>query len=87
MVLNHIAAILLFSGPLFYVGLVMVIFPASIARLPGSVVGGLRKFVNGLGGLPSPERLVEPEQADVSRKAQRVVRFTGLALLLSGIVI
>ena len=87
MVLNHVAAILLFSGPLFYVGLVMVIFPASIARLPVSVILGLRKVVDGLGGLSSPERLVEPEQADVSRKAQRVVRFTGLALLLFGIVV
>jgi hypothetical protein len=87
MVLNHIAAILLFSGPLFYIGLAMVIFPASIARLPESVVLGLRKFVNGFGGLPSPQRLVEPEQTDVSRTVRRAVRFAGLALLLFGIVV
>ena len=42
---NHIAAILVFSGPLFYIGLLMVIFPASIARFPESVVFGLRNFV------------------------------------------
>src|ERR1039457_1079657 len=34
MVLNHIAAIFFFSGPLFYIGLVMVVDPAGIAALP-----------------------------------------------------
>lgn len=87
MVLNHAAAILLFSGPLFYIGLLMVIFPAAIARLPESFVLGWRTLVAGLGRLPSPHGLSEPEQAEVSRRIRAAVRVTGLALLLFGIVI
>ena len=32
MAARHLAAILLFSGPIFYVGLLMAIHPASFAR-------------------------------------------------------
>lgn len=86
MVLNHVAAILIFSGPLFYVGLLMVIFPASIARLPESLFRVFRNLVQNFSRVSSQE-IVEPEQAHVSRTVRRVVRFTGLALLLFGIVI
>ena len=34
MVLDHIAAILVFSGPLFYIGLWMALDPAGIAWVP-----------------------------------------------------
>ena len=87
MVLNHIAAIFLFSGPLFYVGLFMVIFPETIARLPESVVLGLRNFMAGLRGVRSPERLIQPEQADVSPRVRTTLRLAGLALLIFGIII
>jgi hypothetical protein len=87
MVLNHIAAILVFSGPLFYIGLLMVIFPASIARFPESVIFGLRNFVTSFGGVPSPEGLDKPKRPDISRKVRRALRVGGVALLLLGIVI
>jgi len=36
MVLNHLAAILFFSGPLFWLGIVMAAVPGDVARLiPG----------------------------------------------------
>lgn len=34
MVLNHLAALFFFSGPLFYIGLALAAFPSTIARLP-----------------------------------------------------
>jgi hypothetical protein len=33
MVLNHLAAILFFSGPLFWIGLLLAIAPGDVARL------------------------------------------------------
>jgi hypothetical protein len=50
MVLNHIAAIFFFSGPLFYIGLVMVVDPAGIAVLPELFGHALRKLRRALGG-------------------------------------
>jgi hypothetical protein len=38
MVLNHLAAIFFFSGPFFYIGLVLAAFPSTIAWLPELIV-------------------------------------------------
>jgi hypothetical protein len=65
MVLNHIAAILLFSGPLFYIGLVMVVDPAGIAALPELFAHALRTFRRALGGQPA-QKMAELEQAGTS---------------------
>lgn len=71
MIVKHLAAILLFSGPLFYVGLWMAVAPAGCARLPRLLIRLLR---NG--------RFIGPEHADISRRLQTAVRFAGIALLL-----
>ena len=86
MVLNHIAAILLFSGPLLYVGLWMLIDPAGFARLPESVVRVFRNVVQGLVGPPS-EGIVKPDDADVSRRIRVGFRCVGVALVLIAIVV
>ena len=85
MLLNHIAAILLFSGPLFYMGLWMVIDPAGVAGLAELLVRVLRKVVQTLGGVRS-ERIVEPEYAEISRRLRTRLRCAGVALLLFAIV-
>ena len=85
MVLNHIAAILLFSGPLFYIGLLMAVDPAGIPTICQWLVRVFRHFLQRLDGLPS--EIVEPEDTDVSRRVRRVFRFAGLALLLIAIVV
>jgi hypothetical protein len=84
MVLDHIAAILLFSGPFFWVGLWMLIDPAGFARLPELVVRVSRNLVHTLGGLPSEEI---DEQAAISRRLRTGLRLAGVALLLFAIVV
>jgi hypothetical protein len=83
--LNHIAAILVFSGPLFYIGLLMAVDPAGIPTLAQWLLRVFRHFVHRLRGLSA--ELVEPEYPDLSRKAKRVVRITGVALLVFAIVV
>jgi hypothetical protein len=82
--LNHIAAILVFSGPLFYIGLLMAVDPAGIPTLALWVRRVCRHFVQRLRGFPS--EIAEPEY-DISRKVRRVLRFTGVALLVFAIVV
>jgi hypothetical protein len=85
MVLNHIAAIFFFSGPLFYIGLVMVVDPAGIAALPelfGHALRDLRRVVR----RPRHEQVVQLEQPAVSRKARRALRLAGLALVVCGLL-
>lgn len=84
MLLNHIAAILLFSGPLFYIGLLMAVDPAGIPTLSQWLLRVLRHFVQRLRGFPS--EVVEPEYTDVSRRVRRAFRFAGVALLVIAIV-
>ena len=83
MVLNHIAAIFFFSGPLFYIGLVMVVDPAGIAE-PELFAHALRNFRRALGGQPA-QKLVELEQAGTSHRLRRTVRLAGLALVVCGL--
>jgi hypothetical protein len=84
MVRNHLAAILLFSGPLFYVGLWMVIDPAGVAWLPELLVRVSRNVVRTLSGVPS-EEIVEP--AAVSCRLRIGLRLAGVGLLLFAIVV
>lgn len=84
MLLNHIAAILLFSGPLFYIGLLMAVDPAGIPTLSQWLLRVFRHFVQRLRGFPS--EIVEPAYPDISRKVRKVFRFTGVALLVIAIV-
>jgi hypothetical protein len=86
MVLEHIAAIFFFSGPLFFVGLLMAIDPAGIPTLSQWLLRVFRHFVQRLGGRPS-EEIVEPVYSDISRRVRRVLRLAGVALLVFAIVI
>jgi hypothetical protein len=85
MILDHLAAILLFSGPLFYIGLWMVVDPAGIARLPELLVRVFRNLIQTSGGVIS-EEIRESENAAISRRVRTVLRFAGVALLLIAIV-
>jgi hypothetical protein len=86
MVLNHIAAIFLFSGPVFYIGLLMAIDPAGIAGFFRWMLRFFRVLMERLGGLPS-EAIVESENAEISRRLRTGLRVAGMALLVFGIVI
>jgi hypothetical protein len=83
MVLDHLAAILLFSGPLFYIGLWMVVDPAGIARLLELLVRVLTNLTSG--GLRSGE-IRESENSAISRPVRTALRFAGVALLLIAVV-
>ena len=84
--LNHIAAVLFFSGPFFYIGLFMAVDPVGTARVSGWLVRVFRNLVRRLRGVPS-QGIVESGHADVSRRLRRGLRFTGVALLLLAVVI
>ena len=86
MVLNHIAAIFFFSGPLFYIGLLMVVDPAGIAALPELFGDALLNFQRALRGFPAKERLVEPKETNASCKWRRTLRLAGLALVVCGLL-
>ena len=86
MVLDHIAAVLVFSGPLFYIGLWMALDPAGVAWVPELIVRVFRNAVNGSGG-PASEEIVEPEQTAISHRLRRALRFVGVALLLLAIAV
>ena len=82
MVWNHLAAILYFSGPLFYIGLWMLVDPAGITRIPEWVVRGLAPRMRA-GNDSWRESAV---QADAF-KMRTAVRVAGLAVLLLAIAI
>jgi uncharacterized ion transporter superfamily protein YfcC len=86
MLLSHVAGILLFSGPVFYIGLWMVLDPAGIAWLPEFGVRVFRNLVRSLGGRPA-EEIAESEQTAISRRVRTHLRLTGVALLLIAIVV
>ena len=86
MVLDHIAAVLVFSGPLFYIGLWMALDPAGVAWVPELIVRVFRNAVKGSGG-PASEDIVEPEQTAISHRLRRALRFAGVALLVFAIVV
>jgi len=65
MVLEHLAAILLFSGPFFWVGLWMAIDPAGIAMIPAWFVRMSQNVVRKFGGLTTQET-AEPKYDGIS---------------------
>ncbi len=75
MVLDHLAAIFLFSGPLFYLGLFMAVDPAGIPIL----TQWFRRLLT--------REMVDGRHPEVSPRLRRAVRLTGVALLLLAIVI
>ena len=83
MVLNHLAAILLFSGPVFYIGLWMAVDPASAAKFPELLFRFSRRLIRNLAGAPDP--VSKPKPAEISPKVRTALRFVGLALLLFAI--
>ena len=83
--MNHIAAILVFSGPLFYIGLLMAVDPEGIPMLAQWLLRVFRPFVQRLRGVPF--EIVEPEYTDISRRVRRIMRFAGVALVVFAIVI
>jgi hypothetical protein len=83
MVLNHIAAVLLFSGPVLWIGLWMVVDPAGIVELVGWPVQLFRDVVSGT----ASEGSFEVKHVTISRRLRRAVRFAGVALLLFAIAI
>jgi hypothetical protein len=83
MVLNHIAAIFLFSGPLFYIGLLAAVDPAGIAALLELLARALRTLRCAL-GLPA-QKADGPGQPHGSRQIRKIVRLAGLALLFCGL--
>jgi len=86
MVLNHLAAILLFSGPLFYIGLWMALDPAGTARLFAWTVRVFRNLGHRWIGTGSPG-WVESEHPDMSRELRIGLRLVGLTLLAFAIVV
>ena len=80
MILEHVAAILFFSGPLFYIGLWLVLDPGGVASVPQSAVEAFRGVVRGLAGIPGPA--AQPDKTELPRRARTVLRVAGMALLL-----
>jgi hypothetical protein len=85
MVLRHLAAVFIFSGPLFYIGLLMAVDPAGIPTISQWLLRVFKTLVHRLAGLPSQD-LVEPDDAEISRTVRRALRFAGVALLVFAIV-
>jgi hypothetical protein len=83
MVLDQAARILVrlcSCGPLLFIGLLMAIDPASVARLSEMLVRGRHNFGHGLRGFSWQERLCEPEEAKVSKAERIALRLAGLVL-------
>ena len=71
MVLKHLAAILLFAGPMFYCGMWMALDPGGLVGLLDFVV----------------RKLVERERTPVSKRIRTGVRVAGVVLTLVAIAI
>jgi len=80
MVLNHIAAILFFSGPLFYFDVLLVVDPARVAAIPQRLLRVLTKFLRS-------EDIVASEHTQLPRPVWRALRAAGVALVPLAIVI
>lgn len=85
MVLNHLAAIFFFSGPLFYIGLLLMLDPGGIASLPEVSGRALRDLKRLWKGLPLQMRSVECEQSHPSSQT-RGLRVAGAALVACGVL-
>ena len=67
-------------GPLLYIGLVMAMDPASLAKWAEALAHALRAFEQRLKGIQWQEPLREFGPVHVSATAQNAVRFAGLVL-------
>ena len=86
MVLNHIAAVLLFSGPVLWLGLWMAIDPAAFIWVAGIVARLIRPSLRA-----SPEAPAEvdgkAEHVAISRRHKSAVRLAGMILALFAVVV
>ncbi len=81
MLLNHIAAVLLFSGPFLYLGLWLALDPAGVANIPRFVLRVARNVVQCFSGIPA-EQLIEPDDPPLSPRLRRTLRLTGVMFVL-----
>lgn len=82
MVLRHLAAIFLFSGPLFYLGLLLALDPAGIPTLLHWIVGTTIQLGKG----KSPGDL-DRDCEEVPTPVRRALRLAGLALLVLAVLV
>jgi hypothetical protein len=75
MVLNHLAAIFFFSGPLFYIGLVIAAFPSTIAWVPEFIVHRSGNAIN------------LAEENFRYRRIRRTLRLAGFGLVVVGVLL
>jgi len=85
MLLNHLVAVLFFSGPLLYIGLWMALDPADFARLPELIVRVLGKSCRAWVDRAASEEIAE--QAAISRRLRTGLRFAGVVVVLFAIVV
>ncbi len=86
MLLNHIAAVLVFSGPLSWIGLWIAIDPAGITALADLILQGIRRMVGRLDAVPGKEG-AEPDHVKTASRLRMRLRLAGVALVLFAIVI
>jgi hypothetical protein len=77
-VLNHLAAMVFFAGPLFYAGLWMVLDPAGIASLAALALRTFGRLERRSGG---------PESVGAYRRLRTGVRCAGVLLVLFAMAI
>ena len=84
--LEHVAAVLIFSGPFFWVGLWMLIDPACVAMVPSWFAKVFKIALERVGGFSS-KRTVEQRHDGISRRTRMTLRVAGLVLVLFAIVV
>ena len=85
MVWGHFAAIFLFSGPFFYVGLWMLIDPVGVAMAPLALVRLSARLVQRFGEAQRPA--VPPEFPAISARLRTFLRAFGAVLVLFALAI
>jgi hypothetical protein len=86
--LDHARTILassLVCGPALFIGVLMLIDPASFVISLRAVAGVLRTVEHRFRGSSQWQELQEPEASPVSQAARLALRFVGLALALCAI--
>jgi hypothetical protein len=86
MLLNHLAAIFVFSGPLFYLGLWMAVDPGGILTLSLWALRAFRHLGYRFDGCVTQE-ILGSDHAETPRRLRRALRCVGVALLVFAIVI
>jgi hypothetical protein len=86
MLLKHIAAVLVFSGPLFWFGLWLAVDPVGVAGLADLLARVLIRAVQKLSG-SSAGQAVQSEESGIPRRHRRTLRLAGVVLVLVAVVI